>query len=515
MISVALIFIFPSNMPTYYAVAFFSGLAVMGVEITSSRLLAPYFGTSLFVWTNVIGVILIALSLGYYLGGKISEKNSSLKTLFGIIFFAGAFVAVIPFVIRPIAGFIYFDSTVLTSASLFIALGSFFLTSILFFVPMMLLGMVSPFLIKLASLKRNDVGRVAGQIFAVGTVGSIVGTFLPVLILIPTVGTRLTILIFAGILLVIGLIGLSPRGLFIFIPFLAVPFGMLNSAVKLSPNIIYQTESPFQYIRVERGSDETRYLVYNEGGGVQSVFNPNNVFTGNYFDIAAVLPAINDGKKVLIVGLAGGTISRSMSFLFGEQLGFHIDGVEIDPKVTSVAMKYFDLEQSKLTLINADGRNQLAFNDSMYDIIFVDAYANQIYIPFHLATTEFFKIAESRLSGGGIFAINVNASSEDSTLLRSISNTISGVFPYTYKMRVGRSWNYIIFAGDRPIDFGRLAKPEFIISEFFDLAQKIPAQVSKVEYDSRVPLLTDDWAPLEYMTDSMIWKELARHLAES
>ena len=235
-------------MVSIYTIAFFTGVAVMGIELSASRLIAPYFGTSLYVWTNVIAVILAALSLGYYLGGRWSERSPQLFTLLKVLIVAGVLLAIIPFIVRPVASVLAFDFTLFSSASLMIVLGSFLLTIVLFFLPIMLLGMTSPFLIKLVSLERKDLGNVAGRIFAVSTVGSIIGTFLPALIFIPLVGTKFTILIFAAVIILMGVVGLAPSRLFIVVPFLAVLFGTLDTSLKSSVGLIAEAESPYQYM---------------------------------------------------------------------------------------------------------------------------------------------------------------------------------------------------------------------------------------------------------------------------
>lgn len=496
-----------------YTIAFLSGLAVMGIELSASRLIAPYFGTSLFVWTNVIAVILAALSLGYYLGGRVSEQAPRLKVLLGIIFVAGLLFAAIPFVVRPIAMQFTFGSFTLAGASFVIVLGSFLLTVALFFIPVTLLGMVSPFLIKIVSLERRDIGNVAGRIFAISTIGSIIGTFLPALVFIPWIGTKFTILIFATILILIGASGFVPRRLFVLVPLVGIPFGSLDAALKPTPGLIAEVESPYQYVQVVEDRGGTRRLIYNEGGGVQSVYNPNALFHGGeYFDLAPLLPALRDEKRVLIIGLAAGTISRAMQVLYGNESSFHIDGVEIDPTVIELGKKYFELGGDDLTIINADGRTAIESVAGTYDIIFIDAYTNQLYIPFHLATQEFFGAAAARLAPGGILAVNVLASSDESELLRSITNTIASALPNVYRFRISNSWNNMIFASFGPIHFERLAEVSLPVHEFEQFAREIPAGIVRIAFDQNEQILTDDRAPVEHMMDKMVWEYFVKRL---
>ncbi|MBI4280984.1 fused MFS/spermidine synthase [Candidatus Uhrbacteria bacterium] len=489
----------------YSLIAFFSGLAVMGIELTASRLIAPYFGTSLFVWTNVIAVILAALSLGYYLGGRLSERLPDLALLLRLILFAGIIVAIIPWFIRPVASLVSFDAAAFGSTSLVIALGSFLLTVLLFFIPLMLLGMTTPFLVKLASLKRSGVGDITGRLFAVSTVGSLVGTFLPALIFIPWFGSRASLLIFAGLLMIMGLAGFKKRGVLMLLPLLVLPLGMINGQIKTDQGLLAEAETPYQYVRVYE-KDGRRYLVYNEGGGVQSVWRPETVWSGwKYYDTAALLPALREGQRVLIVGLAGGTISRAMQALYGDDSDFKMDGLEIDPEVIELASRYFDLEQPNLSVINVDGRVFLEREKGNYEVIFVDAYANQLYIPFQLSTQEFFTAAKHRLSEAGILAMNINAANERSPLLATMENTVAAVFPFVYRLRMDQSWNYLLVASQTPIDFEVLRTRRLPIPEFEDLAQKIPDEVRIVSFDARERIFTDNWAPVEHLTDAMLW----------
>jgi len=493
-----------------------TGVAVMGIELSASRLIAPYFGTSLYVWTNVIAVILAALSLGYYLGGRWSERSPQLFTLLKVLIVAGVLLAIIPFIVRPVASVLAFDFTLFSSASLMIVLGSFLLTIVLFFLPIMLLGMTSPFLIKLVSLERKDLGNVAGRIFAVSTVGSIIGTFLPALIFIPLVGTKFTILIFAAVIILMGVVGLAPSRLFIVVPFLAVLFGTLDTSLKSSVGLIAEAESPYQYMQVIE-SDDARYLIYNEGGGVQSIYHPYKTFSGGlgtYFDAAALLPTLTEGKRVLLIGVAGGTISRAMQALYGDDPDFHVDGVEIDPEVAKIATEYFELDQPDLTMYFADGRQAVTMmGEGKYDVIFVDAFTNQLYIPFHLATQEFFNLVHDRLAPGGVLGMNVNALDADSELLVAVTNTVASVFKEVRRVPVGIG-NHVIVAGDKPIPLERLALATFAESEFQAFAPTLSARSVRIAFDAGKRVLTDDLAPLEYLTDKMFWDYFISRLHE-
>jgi spermidine synthase len=342
-------------------------------------------------------------------------------------------------------------------------------------------------------------------------VGSIIGTFLPALVFIPWIGTKFTILVFAAIIILVGVTGFGSKKLFLVIPLLGIPFGTLDGVLKPSPGLILEAESPYQYVQVIE-DEGSRYLVYNEGGGVQSVYHPDSVFTGGlYFDIASLLPVLSDGYQVLILGVAGGTIPRAMQVLYGDEPNFHVDGVEIDPMVGEIATEYFSLEQPRLTMQYADGRQVVERTDKQYDVVFVDAFTNQLYIPFHLTTQEFFEATRDRLLPGGVLSMNVNALGEDSELFQAITNTVASVFPWVYQMPSGIG-NHMIFASERPIPFERLKEVALPDLSFTDFAPLVAASISDIRFDSRARVLTDDLAPVEHLTDKMFWEFFVERL---
>jgi len=491
-----------------FLVAFVTGMCIMAIELTASRLLAPFFGTSLFVWTNVIAVIMAALAIGYWLGGRLSERRPEGPLLLKIILLGGMFSFFIPFVTEPLSLFLLKDMSVITSASWLILLGSFCATLLLFFIPIMLLGMTSPFIIKILSMRHSDIGNVAGTVFAVSTIGSIVGTFLPAIIFIAWLGSKKTIMIFAVILIVMAAFGLARhKKYWLFFLVFAIGPLVMPSALRIEPETILETESVYQYIQVQQ-RDGVNYLMYNEGTGTQSVYDPDNVLTGHmYFDIMAFAPAFfdKDDVSVLNIGLAGGTAVRSMTELFRGWKNIVIDGVEIDERVVEIAKKYFGLNLDNLNIDISDGRIFLRLTEKKYDLILVDAYSNQIYIPWHLTTDEFFLDVSDHLDEGGVVALNLNATSTDSKLYRGVTNTMAHNFEYVYSVPIPRSLNYVIFASHEPIKFKNL-----MVGTFYDLHPELIYPIiytveynQKIEYNQKDILLTDDRAPVEHMTDQM------------
>jgi len=488
--------------------AFTNGMAIMAVEISASRLIAPYFGTSTFVWTNVIGVIMIALAIGYYLGGKLADKNPDLRLLLKIILIACLVLLIIPFLTSPLVEFLNKSILIFKSASLLIFGGSLITVSLLFILPIVLLGIVSPFIIKLMANLDPQVGKDAGLVFSVSTFGSILGTFLPVLIFIPYLGTRKTIIAFSLLLIFICLIGLFKKNWLAFVLILILPaFWLKLPDIKNAQGAVFEDESVYQYFQV-LDKDNLRNLSINEGLGIFSVLNkkPGEVLTDSYFDYYNLLPYLdgNDiNQNILILGLAGGTISTQLNHFFGNDYNLHLDGVEIDQKVIEAAKKYFNLTNPSLTIYNFDGRNFLDLYNKKYNAIVIDVYANQLYISFHLTTKEFFTLVKVHLAPNGVVAMNVNASTQNSALLKNITNTMNLVFKNVYLVPINNSWNYMVLASDTDLDFTKLNELDKI-NDLKPIVQSAMANNIKVNYDSNFSYLTDDQAPIEHLTDWMI-----------
>ncbi|MFA5188425.1 MAG: fused MFS/spermidine synthase [Patescibacteria group bacterium] len=488
--------------------AFTSGMTIMAVEISASRLIAPYFGTSTFVWTNVIGVIMIALAIGYYLGGKLADARPELNILLKIILGACLILLIIPFIASPLVEWLNKNIIVFKSASLLIFGGSLIIVSLLFILPILLLGIVSPFIIKLLSNLDAQLGKDAGLVFSISTIGSIFGTFLPVLIFIPYLGTRKTIIAFSLVLLGVCLLGLIKRKwLAIFLILFMPIFFMKMPQIKTAQGVVTEGESVYQYFQVH-DKNNFRYLSINEGMAVFSILNQDisNVLTDSYFDYYNLLPYLDgNGKeqKILILGLAGGTISTQLNHFFAQDYNVQIDGVEIDQKIIDLAKRYFDLNNPSLTVYNLDGRNFLDYYNKQYNAMVIDVYANQLYISFQLTTKEFFDLVKKHLVMDGVVTMNVNASSPDSELLKNITNTMNLVFKNVYLVPVPDSLNYMVLASDNDLDFTKMENLNKI-EELKPIIDNAVNSAVKVSYDNNFGYLTDDKAPIEHLTDWMI-----------
>src|SRR5437868_2581666 len=315
--------------------AFTGGLASLGIEFAAARLLAPFFGQSLFIWGTLIGLILIYLTIGYYAGGRLADRRPDPTLLFRLTAAAALWTAAIPIASRPILSV---AQTGFAQISVGLVLGSLISVIVLFAVPVVLLGMVSPFVIRLRIRHLETAGNAAGAVYALSTLGSILGTFVPVFWLIPTFGTRWTIFILAFLLGVISTAGLYEPGrrrLYLLLPLLIAVLAVFGGGSIRAAAYgvrLYETESAYNYIQVVKVGNETQ-LVLNEGQAVHSVYNPTSEYTHAYWDEVLLARYFGSGqtpKRVAVVGLAGGTIARELTAIEGP---VSIDGDDLGPKV--------------------------------------------------------------------------------------------------------------------------------------------------------------------------------------
>src|SRR6266511_2487872 len=336
------------------AVVFLAGAATLSTEIAASRLLAPFFGSSTIVWANVIGLTLVYLSVGYWFGGRLADRRPSGALLGRIVLVAALALAVVPFVSRP-----FLDATVreLDTVSVGAVVGSFLGALALFAVPVTLLGTVSPFAIRLALPTVERAGTTAGRLYALSTIGSILGTFVSAIVAVPFVGTQRTLIGTAVLLALAAGLLLGPRWQLLALALaalLAVPPG----AIKAAHAILYESESEYQYIDVRQREDGSRVLELNEGVVANSIWYPRSVLTGGEWDMFLVVPPLvtHSVRTVLVLGNAGGSTARALAALYP---GVEIDGVELDPKVTDVARRFFGLNEiPRLRVVTADARSE-------------------------------------------------------------------------------------------------------------------------------------------------------------
>jgi spermidine synthase len=505
---------------------FIGGVSSLSLEMCAPRLLGPYFGTSLFVWANIIGFFLLYLALGYFIGGRVADRHPRYQLLAAITTIAALFTAVIPFISPPILNW---SVQGLQNVEAGVFYGSMLAVILLFAVPVTFLGMVSPFAVRLSVRQVGSSGRSAGNLYALSTAGSIFGAFIPVLVLIPYLGVRRTLLATSACLLIASLWGLRgfirlPLGsrlrgrwpvtlvtILILMPVLSPQLAPLGP-LKAIPGMVYSKESLYNYIQVVRGRDGTIELVLNEGDAIHSVYNPHQILTGWYWDYFLAAPYFNSGAaagqvhRLAIIGLAGGTIARQFTAAYGS---IPIDGVEIDPDIVAVGRQYFDMTEPNLSVHVADGRTFIRVTRHTYDVVVVDAF-QQPYIPFELTTKEFFQEIRSHLSANGVLCLNTAHTRTDYQLVHAFVNTLYTVFPSVYTFNVPGTLNTEIMATVRPTTLATFQNNLQQVQQLHpdSLQATVAGEVLPTAAAARAQpgglVFTDDQAPIEQITDQLI-----------
>lgn len=506
------------NKAYLYMTEFFSGMSVMAVELGASRLLAPYFSSSQIVWTIIIGTIMIAMALGNIWGGRSADKDPDPGRLYVRLLVAAVWIALIPvvgkYVILGISALLIF-----TVSSNFLVLAAFIACMVLFVYPLFLLGTVTPSLVKYTMDSLEDSGRTVGRLEAFNTVGSILGTFLPTFVTIPAVGTSITFLIFAGVLLALALLyffsqkarrTLCAAASAIFL--VCVLCGRSPSFAFWEEDLAFEGESVYNYLQVKE-TDDSVILSTNVLFGVQSIMKKDGGLTGMYYDTALAAPLMAGAQQkqeldILVLGMGSGTYAQQCSVYFPQA---NVEGVEIDQKITDLAGEYFGLPpQVKVTTY--DGRAYLQATQKKYDVILVDAYQD-ITIPFQMSSVEFFSLVRSHLAEDGVMVVNMNMRAEgEGNINQYLADTIASVFEHVYTVDVDGSTNRELFAGAGEgmlpgLQAGAAALQD---SELKNLMESVARRMQP--YESSGLLLTDDQAPVELLgmrvIDSLIQGEL-------
>jgi spermidine synthase len=478
-------------------VAFVVGAASLGAEIGAARLLAPFFGDSTFVWANTIATILVGLAAGYWLGGRLADRRPQLSVMCALIATAALLLAVVPFVAGPL---LRTASSALADVSAGAFIGSLVGVLGLVFVPVCLLGAVAPFTIRLSVAEVAGAGKVSGRIYAVSTMGSLVGTFLAALLLIPLIGTRKTFLVFALSLALVAMVGL-PRRLAVVPLAVAALFFVPVGAVKPpgpGERLLYEEETPYQYARVLERPDGERLLELDEGQAVHSVYRPGSFLTGGYWDDSLVLPFATRSappRRIAILGDAAGSMARAYGHFFP---GTRIDAVEIDGDVTAIGRRFFRLRAPHLRTITADARVFIRTAGPRYDVIILDAY-RQPYIPFQLTTREFFEEVRERLSPGGVVLVNVGHPEGSDELEKVLAATMESSLPFVVSEPFDRTNTWLVGAMRRPRGARIVAARWRLASPLDPLASRAGRRMRPAPKGGEV--YTDDRAPIEWLID--------------
>jgi spermidine synthase len=504
------------------SLVFISGAVLMGLEMAGSRVLAIHFGSSIYVWGSIIGIFLAALAAGYYAGGLAADRKPSFMLLNLIALIAGCWLVLLPFYDNFIARGI-------RSTNLGARIEPLLATVVLFGGPSILMGMVSPFSVRLSAFAVERIGNVAGRLYALSTLGSIAGTLVTAFWLVPMIGVN-TILKALGLaLIVISLVGMprSRASLKIVAPLLMVVLaGLLIKApafipLRLDQHLLYDGDSPYHHIMViDDDHTNNRMLMFdNYSQSIVSRTPPyeSNSYT-NSFQVARIFKP--NPKRVLFIG--GGGAVGPRKFL-SEDPDVRVDLVEIDPMVVQLSYDYFHLTNNdRLHVYIEDGRRFVRRAAERYDLVVLDAFTVRAHMPFHLATREFMQEIKERLAPGGVFLVNVVSAIDGSRsrILRSEYKTAASVFDSLYvfprpfdpergqaePLSVTRPRNVMLIAlnGSEQWSAESIAKSARSLQEaglvhtptFLDDALNF--YVGRVRTDD-VPLLTDNYAPIDTM----------------
>ena len=492
----------------HYLVVFVSGAVLMALEIAGSRVLAPNFGSSIFVWGSLISVVMTALSIGYYWGGWLSAREPSYGKLATLLAIPGGVIFFLPFVYPTMNDWI-------ASFDLGNRLSPLLACSVLFLLPGVFLGTVSPYVIRLAATKINTVGSTAGTLYAVSTAGSIFGTLLTAFYLIPVLGVS-NIIHSLGVTLVV----LS----FIVVPLMRLQrmavtravtaswllfgsFNLIGTPVAWAKTLL-QKETFYHRIRVEE-DEEARYMYFDRTlQSAMTLKDPTalRLVYSRYTSIGMTFRP--DAKRMLLIGVGGGSIPKKLNKEFPNLV---IDGIDLDPEVIRIAKDHFNLAENKNLALHAqDGRLFLTRTQHQYDIIMLDAYFTDS-MPFHLATKQFFELAQKKLAPNGIVVANLISAvtGPSGKIARSFIRTQRQVFPQTYIFASRRPDNVSLETIQNVIVVATRDKQRVDIKEIVKRATALdkglfpdPVQDIAVAYYDRplpedAPILTDDFAPTD------------------
>ena len=504
-----------------YVVVFLCGAVLMGLEIVGSRILAPTFGSSIFVWGSLISVVLAALSLGYWLGGKAADRWPRVSVMALFIALPGVMVALMPLYYRELNAWIL-------GGTFGARMGPLMSSVVLFLVPSIFLGTVSPFAVRLQARAVASVGKTAGGLYAVSTGGSIAGTMATAFYLISVMGVAkivhalgITLLLVAAMVFLVG--RKAARGGIAFACAVLLFGGVVWHERISASNIgtLYEKDTFYHHIMVaEYGG--TRHLKFDDTEqSTISVDDPWNLDLLYTRTMALAFAFQPQPAKVLAIGLGGGSLPKRIVHDYPEVV---LDAVEIDPEVVAVARRFFEVpDDPRLRLRVMDGRRFIREADGLYDLIFLDAY-NSDTIPFHLATSEFYRELEERLGPGGFVCSNIIGiiRGEGNAYFQAMYRTLAETFPAVYVFPVFENGsetvtdelNVILVAGrEEPrAEGGRLTSKEIReragqlggrLVPTRDLVKLADNLRDIREADPDAVILTDDYAPVDNLRASL------------
>lgn len=507
--------------------AFLSGAAVLVVELAATRALAPFFGQALFVWTNVIGLVLLGLAVGAMVGGRLADRHPRPGLLAVILCLGAGLVAGSTYLAPAVARAILPAELRLEAAYPFLLKGSFLTTLVAFVPAVILLGAVPPFLVRCSARHLGEVGRASGLLYGASTLGSIAGTFLTSYLLLPYFGTRGSLLLASGLLVLSAVplafqlgrrtaaAGMAAAGVLVSLS-PALP-GVVQPAVGLAHGeLLHAEDSAYQHIEIREREDlGARVLTLDEGhDSFQSLLPREGFLTGRYYDYYNLLAfdraAHASRLRVLILGLAAGTHARQLLHFLPADLELRIVGVEIDPAVVSISRRYLEFpDDPRLEVVTGlDGRAYLEHCGEAFDLIIVDCFSHQSYLPFHLASREFFTAARTALRPGGFLALNVFGYGASDPVVQAVVQTLARPFPSPVLVQLPQTANFLLYAAHRAegtplpmeLDLGDLP------SELQALATDFcaPFRSWHEPASEHAPVLSDDSGLLDALQDQRL-----------
>ena len=480
-------------------VVFITGACVLVIELVAVRVLSPYYGNTIFSVSSVITVILAALSIGYYAGGKLADRRPSQNLFYGIIVTSGATVLALQILALTLLPYLGYRLSLVS--------GPLISSTILFFLPGLLLGTLSPFAIKLQKLRdpEEGIGTVAGKMFFWSTCGSIAGSLGAGFILIPHFGVNEIFLGTGVILLAVGMIGMvasgaKGRSILMWVGVSAVLLGSLFSTLAAAKaDVVYEIDGLYEKITVydrEYLGRPARFLK-QDWSFSSAMFLDSDELVYDYTKYYQLYKIFTPNpKEALAIGAGAYSVPKA---LLQELPEIHVDVVEIEPVLVEIGKRFFRVpDSSRLVNYIEDGRRFLHDSDKAYDIIFSDVYVSSI--PAHFATKEFFEIAKEKLAPEGIFLANIvgDLTSDPPSFVLAEMKTFRTVFPQSYFFAVKspetEEIQNVIFAGHK--------SKKGVSLEGSVFREKL-VDLSRFDLDL-YPLLTDNFAPVEYLT-AQIW----------
>ena len=487
-----------------YLIVFAASACTLIIEIVAGRILAPTIGVSLYTWTSVIGIVLAGISLGNYLGGRVADRHPSARTL-GFILLGGGVASL---AILPIDALASDSFLALPIIPRIVAL-----TVALFLIPAVILGMVTPVVVKLTLSDLSKTGNVVGKIYAVSTAGSILGTFLTGFVLVQLLGTRLVVLIVALILVGMAVVfgelwkAWKPTAALAAALIGVLALGWLSDSLESD----CLRESNYFCIKVrEREIDGRQIRVLYLDALLHSYVDTDDPLFLNYSyekvfgDIATEVARRHPDMDALFIGGGGYTMPRFIEVMFPQA---DVEVVEIDPAVTEVATEYLALPaDTSIITYPEDARTKLQdLPRGKYEFIVGDAF-DDVSVPYHLTTLEFNEMARGLLSEDGIYAINVVDKMRSGRFLRSVAHTLGRTFPYVYVLRADENWDdderytFVVAAALAPLDAERIAAANRAFGRDAPALRFMPPETFALwQEEGRKTLLTDDFVPVDGM----------------